>query len=470
MGGGITGLAAAWALTRSIPDAQITVLEGAATVGGHLRTCEVGGITVDSGAESVVASRPEAVLLAREVGLERDLVAPGNTNLCVYSRGHVRKLPRGLYLGLPTDLRALAASEVLSLTSLLRLPLDRILPATATGSDVSVGDFVAARLGPDVVANMVDPLLDGVYGGAARDLSMAATMPALFRAMKSQRSLLGATADIVSGGAAFAGARRGAAYRGIVGGVGRLPERLAEALVARGVEIRTGSAVRGLQRRAAGWQLLVGPATEPEHLAADAVILAVPAPAAARLLTEVAPGAGAALAQIEHASVAVVNLAYRNDDVPARSAAALLVPAAAGLTVKSVTFSDIKWPWIGAAARDAGLAVLRVSLGRAGQQQVLTQPDPHLLAQVRADLDVLLGIRAEPVDSRVSRWAAAMPQYHVGHRDVVREIREGLDLIPGLDIAGPAFDGVGVAACVGSAAEAARRIVSDLARMRALSG
>lgn len=454
-----------------MPEASVTVLERSGSVGGHLRTGQVAGITIDSGPESVVASRPEAVLLAREVGLvERDVVAPGNSRMCVYARGRVRQLPRGLYLGLPTDLRALAASEVMSLPGLLRLPLDRIRPATPTGTDISVGHFVAARLGPELVANVVDPLLDGVYGGAANDLSMAATMPALFRAMKSQRSLLAATADIVSGGAAFAGARRGAAYRGIVGGVGRLPGQIAVALAGRGVQIRTDACVRGLQRRAAGWQLLVGPTTDPEIIAADAVILALPATRAARLLADVAPGAAAALARVELASVVVVNLAYRAEDLPARASAALLVPPAAGLAVKSVTFSDIKWPWIGAAAREQGLGVLRVVLGRHGQQQLLAQPDPQLLDTVRADLAVLLGVRADPVDSQVARWAGALPQYHVGHRELVREVREGLDLIPGLDIAGPAFDGVGVAACVGSAAEAARRVVADLARMRALNG
>lgn len=484
VGAGITGLAAAWALVLAGAGTRVTVLERSSTLGGHLRVGEVAGIPVDLGAESMVASRPEAVLLARQVGQEPDLVAPASTRMGVWARGGVRVLPRGQYLGIPTDLQALARAEILSLPGLLAVPLDRVRPAVSPIPDVSVGEYIASRVGREVVDSMVDPLLNVVYAGRADDLSLAATMPALHRAMKRQRSLLRATAEIAAGGAANAGARRGAPFRGIVGGVGRLPEVVAARLVSAGVQLRMDTTVRAVQRRPNGWRLVTGPAIDPTVLDADAVILAVPPVAAARLLRDVAADAADALARIDHASVAVVQLAFPRQDtpnlpelspIPDRTSpfpalSGLLVPTTAGRAVKSITYSDVKWHWVAQRARAAGVRVLRVNLGRAGDNSVLARPDDELVELVAADLEHLLGITAPPRDVLVARWAGALPQYRVGHRDEVRRIREAMDLVPGLDIAGAAFDGVGIAACIGSANEAARRILTDLARIRTLTG
>jgi oxygen-dependent protoporphyrinogen oxidase len=471
VGGGITGLAAAWAIVQSAPTAHVTVLERASQLGGHLRVGDLGGIPVDLGPESMVASRPEAVLLARQVGIETELVAPANTRMGVWVRGAVRVLPRGQYLGIPTDLQALAASEILSLPGMLRIPLDRVRAATPPIPDASVGEFIAGRLGREVVDSVVDPLLGVVYAGRADDLSLAATMPALFRAMKRERSLLRATAEITAGGAANAGARRGAPFRGIVGGVGRLPGVVAAALVTSGVQLHTDTTVRALERRPDGWRLTVGPASAPTFVNADAVIVAVPPGPASRLLGGVCPDAAEALGRIEHASVAVVDLAFPAAGLPALpDLSAVLVPSTAGRAVKSVTFSDVKWHWIAARARAAGVRVLRVNLGRAGETAILARSDPQLLELVSADLEHILGIRTPPVATLVARWGGALPQYRVGHRDLVGRIREAIDVVPGLDVAGAAFDGVGIAACIGSANEAVRRVLSDLERIRTLRG
>ncbi len=201
-------------------------------------------------------------------------------------------MPRGQFMGIPTDLRSLAASEVLSPAGLLRVPLDRVIAPTPMGQDVSVGEFISARVGREVVDRLVEPLLGGVYAGRADALSMQATMPALFRELRHDRSLLSATRRVAGGGMEAAGARRGLPFRGVVGGVGRVPGAMAAALVGSGVQIRTRTTVRGLTATETGWEVEVGPASSPEVIHADGVIIATPAAPAARLLADVVPERG----------------------------------------------------------------------------------------------------------------------------------------------------------------------------------
>lgn len=463
IGGGISGLAAAWYLVRSHPEVSITVLEAAPTPGGKLAVSDVAGIAVDEGAESFVASRPEALQLAREVGLETELVPPAEFRGQLYSHGRARPVPRGQFMGIPTDLRDLAASRIMSLPGLLRVPLDRTLPAADLADDVSVGELVAARVGREVVDRLVEPLLGGVYAGRADALSMAATMPALFREMRHERSMLTATRRIAGGGMQAAGARRGVPFRGVVGGVGRVPVAMAAALVGTGVQIRTRATVRGLHRTETGWRVEVGPAARPEVLDADAVIVATPAGPAAKLLADAAPAAAMELSEIETASVAVIAMAFRAEDVTSPiTGSGLLVPPLEGRMVTAVTYLDRKWAWVGEAAERAGLRLLRVSLGRHGHPEVLQRSDEELVALARLDLALLLGIRGIPVHTRVTRWGGALPQYAVGHRRRVERITLGLSDVPTLAVCGASYEGVGVAACVATAYEATQRVARGL--------
>ncbi|MGB7964578.1 MAG: protoporphyrinogen oxidase, partial [Propionicimonas sp.] len=297
-------------------------------------------------------------------------------------------------------------------------------------------------------------------------LSMAATMPALYRELRHERSLLAATRRVVSGGMVAAGARRGVPFRGVVGGVGRVPGAMAAALVGSGVQIRTRSTVRSIRPAEVGWSVEMGPPDRPEILRADAVVLATPAGPAATLLREAAPEAAWELARIEYASVAVAALAYRVEDVGAPlTGSGLLIPPVEGRAIKAVTYLDCKWGWVEGAAAGTGLRLLRVSVGRHGESAVLQRTDSELLDLVRVDLAYLLGIEAAPVDARVTRWGGALPQYAVGHRGVVERIRTGLRDAPTVAVCGAHLDGVGVAACVGSAHEASSRVLRGLAQV-----
>lgn len=453
VGGGIAGLAAAEHLGRT-PGVSVTVLEATGRVGGKLAVSDLAGLPVDEGAESFLARRPEALDLVRAAGLGDAVVHPAVTGASVWSRGAVRPLPPRQVMGVPGDLRTLARSRVLGPVGLLRATLDRALPRTPLSGDVSVGALVARRLGREVADRLVEPLLGGVYAGRADLLSAAATVPALLASARRHRSLVRAAAEVADGAAGA-----GPLFGSVAGGLGRLPEALARGC---GAQIRTRTTVRELRRTPGGWELVVGPTRGPEVVCADAVVLAVPAAPAARLLASVVPSAANDLAAVEYASVALVSLAYPRAALPPGLAGTgLLVPPVEGRAVKAVTYSSRKWGWLQAA--DPRLAVVRASLGRLGEEAVLQRDDADLVALTTAELATLTGVRGDPVAVRVSRWGGALPQYAVGHLDRVARVRAAVAEIPGLAVCGAAYDGVGIPACVASARSAATSVLRSTA-------
>ncbi|MCY4726924.1 protoporphyrinogen oxidase [Nocardioides sp. STR2] len=438
VGGGIAGLVAARGLAAAGRD--VLLLEGSPQVGGKLRTAEVAGLTVDVGAEAMLARRPEGVALAEELGAA--VVNPTPATSAVWSRGALRTMPRSL-MGVPLDLDQLAATEVLSPEGLARASTEATTPVD---DDVSVGDLVAARLGDELVDRLVEPLLGGVYAGHARRISAAAAVPQLL-AMARRGGLLEQAAGVPTSGAPV--------FAALPGGMGRLPALVADGA---GFEVRTSATVRALRRTSTGWALTVGPTVAAETVEADAVVLATPAPATARLLGEVLPDAAAGLGAVEAASVAVVTLAFRAQDVPDAlfDRSGFLVPPVERRTIKASTFSFAKWAWV--RDLDPDVVVLRTSLGRHREEATLRAADEGLVRVSLADLAALVGITARPVDTHVQRWGGALPQYAVGHLERVARVRAAVGSQPGLAVCGAAYDGVGIPAVIGSA----RRAVASL--------
>ena len=453
VGAGIGGLAAALDLVAAGWD--VLVLEQAAYAGGKLRAAEVAGVRVDVGSEAMLNRRPEGVDLARSAGLE--VTHPAVVASRIWSRGALRALPRSL-MGVPLDLDQLAASEVLSGAGLARAREERQLPASvvADGEDLSVGDLVDQRFGREVTDRLVEPLLGGVYSGHARRISVRAAVPQLL-AHATQGSVLERAGSIPTTYA-------GPVFAGLEGGMARLPETLADRLRAAGSQIRLGVTVRALERTPDGFVLTVGPAAAPERVPADAVVLATPPSATVRLLADCAPAAADALGGVESASVAVVTLAVRERDAgDPRAVDALgsgfLVPPVEQRRIKAATFSFAKWDWVRRAGRVADPAdpvlVLRASVGRAGEERSLQVDDDELVAATLADLTAAIGLAATPVDTHVQRWGGGLPQYAVGHLDLVARVRAAVARVPGLAVCGAAYDGVGIPAVVGSAHAAA---------------
>ena len=451
VGGGISGLAAAWRLSRLRHDVEITVLESAACVGGKLRVSEIEGVSLDAGAESMLSVRPEGVGLIREIGLGDDLVVPEDATPRLLIDDRLLPLPAGLVMGVPTDLTALARSGVLSAQALARLPLDHVMPGRDMGDDVSFGDYVARRLGIEVVDRLVSPLLLGVYADNAVNVSMRAAAPRLFEAARKERSLLAAARRVRGSGTGD----RSSVFAGIRGGVGRLPIVLAERLRATGVTVHTETTVRELRRAAQGWELVVGSAAEPAIVRADAVVIATPAPSAYKLLRGHSVQAEAELSEIETTSVAVVTLLYREEDLPGGDlpeGSGYLVPPSAGRSVKAATFAAHKWGWIDDQTAPRGLVPVRCSLGHAGDVEVLQRDDAELTRLATDDLAFVnrLG-RARPVASSVTRWGGGLPRYRPGHVARAELIVDAVQQVPGLTVCGATYDGVGIPACIARA-------------------
>jgi oxygen-dependent protoporphyrinogen oxidase len=443
LGGGIAGLAAAVRVRDLAPaGTEIVVYEQSDVLGGKLRTGRLGGLTVERGAESFLMSAPDggesaAVRLVRRLGLGDALVHPAAVPAAVASPDGLASFPTGTLMGIPA-----IGDEDTGGRPLLR-----------DGEDVAVGQLVRARFGDDVVDDLVDPMLGGVYAGRADLLSLATTLPALAAAARDQHSLAGAVRVALDRAAAVRVAGR-PVFGALDGGMNRL---VAAAAAEGGARISLGLPVRALASTPRGWRLLLGPVPAPRTDDVDAVILAVPAKAAALLLSGVDATAAAAVGVLSYASVALAGFAFApGTDLPDLSG--FLVPPRLGTLVKAATFFSRKWPHLPPSS-----VIVRASLGRAGEEAKLQQDDHQLLAIAHAELGRLIGKELpHPVDSWVQRWGGGLPQYAPGHLDRVAAARAALADRPGLALAGAAYDGVGIPACVASGYRAAEDVCKIL--------
>lgn len=454
VGGGIAGLAAAWELSGANSDLEIDVLEGADRVGGKLRREGIGGSSIDVGAESVLARRPEAVGLVTELGLGPDLVDPARLGASIVAHGRRWPVPSGTLMGVPADPETVRG--LLSDREVERLRAEQVPPALQ--SDVAVGRLVDVALGPAVTDLLVEPLLAGVYAGHSRALSLEMSIPALYRAAQEGRSLLEAAAAAAT--APTQGSQPDApVFATLRGGLARLPEELGRRLAERGVRVRLGTMVRGLRQDGTRWTLTAGPTIAAVSRSYDAVVLATPAAPATRLITPVSAETGARLKRIEYASMAIVTVALDGPPPAWMDGSGFLVPPNQPFTIKAATFSSVKWPWL--ADERPGRTFLRISIGRHREEPTLQQPDAELARVALSELATVVGHRvADPVAVHVQRWGGGLPQYAPGHRDLVEQARSHLP--GGVALAGAAYDGVGIPACIASGRRAAQAVLTHL--------
>ncbi|WP_127506720.1 protoporphyrinogen oxidase [Actinoplanes solisilvae] len=462
IGGGIAGLAAAVRLRDlTPPDTEIIVYEQSGALGGKLRTGELAGVTVERGAESFLMTGSDgaesaAVALVKRLGLESALVHPLKVPAALAFGGQLAPMPAGTLVGVPGDLSKLGGVAHVDPGH----DVDDGRPLLAEGTDVAVGALVRQRYGDEVVDRLVDPMLGGVYAGRADRLSLDVTMPQLARTARVEHTLVAA----VRAAQAASGRVPGRPVFGALdGGLSRL---VGAAATASGARISLGLPVREIARTAHGWRLLLGPAATPPGPSVrnagatagadlvpqtddvDAVVLAVPAKPSSRLLATIAPVAAEAVGELDYASVALLALALP-PGTPLPDLSGFLVPPSEGTLVKAATFVTSKW------TRPEGSPVIvRVSLGRAGEQERLQFDDAVLTERAQGELGELLGGELPPpVATWVQRWGGGLPQYAPGHLDRLATARAALP--PGLVLAGAAFDGVGIPACVASGERAA---------------
>ncbi|QWF76880.1 protoporphyrinogen oxidase [Amycolatopsis sp. CA-230715] len=462
VGGGISGLTAAYRLRAELGDrAEITVVESSPWLGGKLRTIDLAGRAYDVGAEAFLARRPEAMDLVAEIGLGDRLTHPTGARATVLAGGHATGLPAGTVMGVPSSPEAVKG--VLSPEAVALVAAEAGLPPVELGEhDTDLGALLRRRFGDELVDRLVDPLLGGVYAGGADGLGLRATMPGLAKAIDGgARSLTEAAASITPPSPSGA-----PVFGTLKGGLGTVITRLAELSRAR---IRLGVPARALRRTATGWRLELGAAAQahaPEQsvLDVDAVVLAVPAPAARRLLADAVPAAAEAFAGIELASMAVVAMAFpRGTELPESSGlligAGERAPSGTPLTAKAFTFSARKWGHYG---ENDGPVLLRGSVGRFGETASLQAGDDELADLVRRDLAETTGLTTTPIEVAVTRWGGGLPQYSVGHFERVARIERAVAEAGGLAVTGAALHGVGIPACIATATAAATTVTAGM--------
>lgn len=452
VGGGISGLAAAHVLAAA--GALVTVLEADGRLGGKIRTSEFAGHPVDEGPDAFLARVPGAVDLARRVGLGDELIAPGTGSASLWLDGGLLAIPGGLVLGVPVDFEPLARSGVLSNAGLARARQEVDLPGSPVIDDLTIGDLIRSRYGPEVHERLVDPLLGGINAGRTDELSLDVGAPQLAAVARRSVSL---TEGLRAARAANPPDPAAPVFYAPRRGMASLVDALGDALAALGALVRTCAPVSALERGADGWLVEAG----REILHADLVVLAVPAFEAAALLARVSPAAAKPLAAIRYSSVALATLAYAESAVPEPLAGSgFLVPRTEGRLLTACSVLSNKWPHLA----EPGTIVLRASVGRSDDERWRDLDDDALVAAVHDELAAAYGLTAGPRRSRVSRWDRSFPQYPAGHLATMAAVEKALELdAPGLAVVGAYLRGVGIPTCIAAASAAAASLLPDAA-------
>jgi oxygen-dependent protoporphyrinogen oxidase len=460
VGGGIAGLAAAhraaeWSRERDRP-LEVTLLEAGDRLGGTIQTERRDGFLVECGPDSFLSEKPWALALCRRLGIEDRLVRTDDRfrRTFVVLGGRLHPLPEGFQLLAPTRLRSFMASTLFSWPGKLRMALDLVLPRGGD-TDESLGAFVRRRLGREALERVAQPLVAGIYTADPEELSLAATMPRFIELERRERSLILGMWRAARRAPADARAASGARWSLFVTLADGM-EELIRALATRLPEgsVRLKERVTGVARVGARWQIATADGSLVET---DSVILAPEAHQVARMVRYLDPSLAHLLEGIPYASSATVTLAYRRTDIAhPLDAFGFVVPRVERRPIIACTFSSVKYP----GRAPEGAVLLRVFLGGALDEAIVEQSDEALIGISRSQLGELLGVRDEPIFTRVARYPKAMPQYHVGHLARIEAIEQCVGHHAGLALVGGAYRGVGIADCVRSAEEAAERLLA----------
>ncbi len=485
IGGGVSGLAAARVLAGAQPvgggaamagstlevgggrEDQVVILEASDRAGGKVLTGSFADGRVDLGPDQFLRRDPSAERLCRLLGLGDALVAPSVSNAAVFSNDRARPLPSGLVLGVPTDLRALSSSGIVSEAACNFATGDParpgpVLDAADVGLQIdssdaasrverSAGAILRPRLGDEIVDRLVDPLIGGINAGRIDDLSLGTVAPQIARALVGHHDVIAPLR------AAQPPRSHDSPFFGLVGGLGRLVTALTDELSQLGCVVRYGCSALQIRLGGPGAPNRYVVETTRGSYAADGVVVALPAGQAAYVLRGIAPEAAGQLETVAYGSVAVVTFSF--DRQLPRALAGLsgvLVPRVKGTLTTALTLLSQKWRWTAEQAPNNPL--VRVSAGRHLDSRIDALSDDKLCRSVAAELGQLIGLDAEPVGCLVKRWPNAFPQYQPGHSARIAMILRALGDRPGIAMAGAVLGGVGVPACISSGEMAADRV------------
>ncbi|HLX43021.1 MAG TPA: protoporphyrinogen oxidase [Bryobacteraceae bacterium] len=439
VGGGIAGLSAAYDLTRA--GVETIVFEKQPRLGGVIETRQWEGCTIDCGPDSFLSAKPEALALIKDLGLEREVIGSNDHQRTTYIQKNHKlvALPDGVMMIVPSKIMPMAKSPLLGWATKIRMGLE-LLRRPGPGTDRSVADFVIDHFGTETLDYLAEPLLSGVYGGDPAQLSVASVLPRFLEMEKKTGSL--GRAVMAAKGQSSSG---GSLFRTLKSGLGSMVKALSKDLNVRNETVQ--AIENGFRVRVAG-----------DWIQADHVIVACPAWSAAEMLNGLDGGLAKKLTEIPYSSSLTLSLIYQASEFDGQHAGfGFLVPKRERRRLAACTFVGTKFPF----RTPEGRVVLRCFFGGIGDEAVLNESDDGLIAIARDELQRILGLTAKPLFHMISRWPRSMAQYTVGHASRVKEIKERTSRVPGLYLAGNAYDGIGIPDCIRTGRAAAKSILSQ---------
>jgi oxygen-dependent protoporphyrinogen oxidase len=467
VGGGIAGLSAAYYISKIAHEPlEVSLLEAGSYWGGKLVTAREDDFVVEGGPDTFIVTKPWALDLCRQLGLDGRLKGtnPEQKNTYILHNGRLHPLPGGLTMMIPTEFGPMIRTGLLSWGAKARMGADFLIPPAARNGDESLGAFVTRRLGRQPYERLIEPLMSGIYAGDGDLLSLQATFPYLrdleleygglvkgALALRRRRNRNNGRRNSQRTSKTTAGSR--SIFLTPQTGLAEIVEALVARLQAAEVELRLNANVMNIEVRDKGFRLRL---PHDESMEVDGLILATPAYVSGDLLAVIAPGLAADLKGIPYATTATVSLAYQERDLRRPlDGYGYVIPRSEGRQALACTWTSTKFPH----RAPHGYALLRVFIGRAGQEDDLAWDEDSLLQMAQHEVRSTLGIQAEPVLKKVYKWDRAMPQYNLGHPARLERISARMETFPSLALAGNGYEGIGIPDCIHSGELAAKRLL-----------
>ena len=472
VGGGISGLATAHFLQKE--GAKIgasfdcTIIESEDRLGGNIQTKNIDGIVMEAGPDSFFTPKPQALDLCEELGLAERLVGinPARSRARVFVGGKLRTLPEGLTSGVPTKLEPFLTSELLTPWGKFRMLCELLVSRRGEQGDESLASFIRRRFGTQALERIGEPLMAGIYAGDAEQLSTSTNFPQLVKLEVEHRSLiLGMLSTKRDAPPIRDSSSSRPMFMTLRGGLQVMVDALVSQLKNTAFITKTKVInLRTIASESCGYELELN---DGRVINADCVVLATPAYISANILRQSNPSSASILKSIPYVSTATVSLVYNSSSVlNPLDGSGFVVSPVEKRKITACTWVSSKWP----THSPPGKVLLRCFLGRAGDEEILNQRDDEICKTVREELRSILGISAEPLLSRVCRFANALPQYNLGHGEKLAQLDHEMASLPGVFLTGAAYRGVGLPDCIKQGALTAKNVVSFLDReMRIMS-
>ncbi|WP_018924191.1 protoporphyrinogen oxidase [Salsuginibacillus kocurii] len=463
IGGGITGLSAAYYLQKELLarglSGEYKLFEASAQLGGKIQTDYTNGFVLEKGPDSFLARKTSAAKLAKEVGMDDELIYNTKGHAYIYKDQKLHNMPGGAIMGIPTKVAPFATTSLFSPFGKLRAGADVFLPRSQSAKqneDQSIGAFFRKRLGSEVVDHLIEPLLSGIYAGRIDSLSLQATFPQFAQIEEKHRSLILGMRQTMAERQTATSQEKDSKPKGMFqslrNGLSSLVESIGNHLDEDALYLE--HELEAVTPAEEGSYLLRFANGHEEHF--DEIIMTTPHPQIANALPDMKNSQW--FKDMPSTSVATVAMALKEEQLPSDlDGTGFLVTKGGGLTITACTYTHKKWEH----AAPEGYALLRCYVGRPGEEEIVHESDEAIKQTVLADLNHIVPIHGEPLFTRVTRWTKAMPQYLVGHVQQLAAFREELEArFPGIHVAGASFEGIGLPDCI-SQGEKAAQVVAE---------